>query len=96
MWADPFGIMEWCSRKSQASLFLYWGRAGLPIPFRANVTMVIGKQIFPAEDLGFPPCDNPPQEQVEKVHALLLEGIESSFNEWKDALGWSHKTLRIV
>ena len=130
MWSDPFGIMEWLSRKTQASIFVYceWhssidcpplpcppssspsshlirspflcsgtgGRAFLPVPFRANVTLVLGEQIWPAEDLGFPPCEDPPQEQIEKVHALLLERIESSFNEWKGALGWGHKTLRIV
>ena len=36
---DRWGVLEALSRKAQASIFLYWGRFGLPIPRRANVTI---------------------------------------------------------
>lgn len=44
-WYDRWGILESISRKVQASFFLYWGRCFLPIPYRVQITMAIGKLI---------------------------------------------------
>jgi hypothetical protein len=41
-WFDPFGILERLSRAAQVSFFLYWGRFYLPVPLRANITMLKG------------------------------------------------------
>ena len=45
-WFDPFGILERLSRAAQASFFIYWGRFFLPIPRRANITMLVGRPIL--------------------------------------------------
>ena len=89
-WFDSFGVLEWLSRKTQASLFLYWGRLMLPIPFRTNVTLLFGSPI---------PVDknaNPTDEEVDRVHAQMLGAFKTLFDTHKDALGWSHKELQII
>jgi len=90
LWYDGFGIMEKISRKLQASFFLYWGRFGLPIPHRVNITMAIGDLIQVKQ------VENPSQEEVDEVHAMILAAIEETFNTYKSALGWGHKTMRFV
>ena len=105
-WFDPFGIMEAVSRKLQASLFVYWGRFGLPIPRRTPITMLCGDPIEilpdlpPGPDGKRPargqPVPNPTQEQIDEVHARLLDGIQRTFDAHKGALGWGHKKMKFV
>jgi len=86
-WWDPFGIMEWCSRKAKVSIFFYWGRLFLPIPRRAQITMTIGKPIIVEK------VANPTVEQIEALHDQLLQGIQDAFELHKHALGWGDKDL---
>ena len=47
-WYDSSGIMQWLSRTLRFSLFFFWGRFFLPIPFRTPITGVMGLPIrFP-------------------------------------------------
>uniref|UniRef100_A0A7S3LPF2 Acyltransferase n=1 Tax=Aplanochytrium stocchinoi TaxID=215587 RepID=A0A7S3LPF2_9STRA len=90
LWYDSFGWMEWISRKAQASLFFYWGKFGLPIPHRVNITMAIGDMIEVEK------VENPTQAQIDEVHQRILDGVEKTFNTYKNALGWGHKRMRFV
>jgi hypothetical protein len=89
-WFDSFGFLEWVSRKTQVALFLYFGRFGLPIPFRVNVTQLLGAPIVVKK------VENPSDEQVDKLHQLLLDTYVQLFDTHKHALGWGHKVLKIV
>jgi len=87
-WFDRFGILENVSRKSQASIFLYWGRFGLPIPRRVPITMAIGKTIIVKKVVG-----EPTQNQIDILHEQILNGIRDCFENHKSALGWGDKQL---
>ena len=43
-----------------------------------------------------PPVEQPSQEQVDRLHAQLLQAIEALFDRHKHALGWGHKKIRFV
>jgi 2-acylglycerol O-acyltransferase 2 len=86
-WFDPFGILERVSRAAQVALFIYWGRFYLPIPRRANITMLVGRPIMVDK------VEAPTDEQVDKVHQRLLSEMAALFEEHKAALGWGHKKI---
>jgi len=74
LWFDPFGVMEGASRQLQTSLFIYWGRLGLPIPRRVNVTLLIGQPIQVTK------VEDPTQEQVDALHEQLLCAMKETFD----------------
>eukprot|EP00965_Chrysotila_dentata_P211065 6186267-Pleurochrysis_carterae.AAC.2 len=55
--------MESLSRKAQTSIFFYWGRFGLPLPRRVNITMLFGRPIKVDK------VDQPTDEQVDACTA---------------------------
>jgi len=83
-------VLEWVSRKTQVALFLYFGRFGLPIPFRCNVTQLLGAPI-PVEKR-----ENPSEEEVDALHAQVLAAYVTMFNTHKHALGWGERELLII
>ena len=87
---DRWGIMESLSRQLQASLFVYYGRWGLPVPRRSNITMLIGKPILVEKVV------EPTAAQVDALHAELLEALKALFDAHKDALGWGDKQIKFV
>ncbi|CAE7206851.1 DGAT2, partial [Symbiodinium pilosum] len=89
-WYDRWGILEAISRKVQASFFLYWGRCFLPIPYRVQITMAIGKLIE------VPKVDNPTHEQIDELHQRIMEGIQTTFDRHKHCIGWGDKELEFV
>ena len=91
-WFDAWGLMEALSRRAQAAVFLYWGRFYLPLPRRVNITMLFGSPLH----VDKPPVEQPSQEQVDRLHAQLLQAIEALFDRHKHALGWGHKKIRFV
>ncbi|CAB9530266.1 Diacylglycerol O-acyltransferase 2-like protein 6 [Seminavis robusta] len=86
-WWDPSGYMEKISRKAQASIFVYWGRFGLPIPRRCQITMVYGDPIYVDK------VAEPAQKQIDELHEKILNGIRDCFEEHKASLGWGDKEL---
>jgi len=91
-WFDGLGIMESLSRKTQASLFFYTGRFGLPlgIPRRTRITMLVGDPIVVARK------ESPSAAEVNDVHERLLAGIRETFDAHKHAMGWGHKQMKFV
>mmetsp|Transcript_9214 Transcript_9214/g.16949 ORF Transcript_9214/g.16949 Transcript_9214/m.16949 type:complete len:379 (+) Transcript_9214:40-1176(+) len=89
-WYDSFGVLEAISRKVQASFFLYWGRWFLPIPYRVQMTMAIGKLI------PVPKVENPTNEQIDDLHQRIMEGIKTTFDLHKHSIGWGEKQLEFV
>jgi 2-acylglycerol O-acyltransferase 2 len=89
-WYDRAGVLEALSRKLQASLFVYWGRWGLPIPRRAQITMCIGRPIEVAR------VDEPTDAQIDALHARVLDEMRTHFDRHKAALGWGDRDLHFV
>jgi 2-acylglycerol O-acyltransferase 2 len=89
-WYDRLGLLEALSRKVQASLFVYWGRWGLPIPRRAQITMVVGRLIEVEQ------CDAPTEQQIDELHERILDEMRVHFDRHKAALGWGDRELKFV
>lgn len=89
-WFDSYGVMEWLSRKAQASIFFYWGRFGLPIPHRVNITMIVGNMVLVEK------VDEPSEDQIQVLHDKILDGFRDAFDSHKASLGWGARKLRFV
>ena len=93
VWHDKWGIMEALSRKLQVSLFIPYGRWGLPIPFRVNLTLLFGAPIRVqkvADDT------EPSQKQIDELHEQILDEMSDLFNTHKSSLGLQRQTLKFV
>eukprot|EP01126_Amoeba_proteus_P055724 TRINITY_DN6937_c0_g1_i2.p2 TRINITY_DN6937_c0_g1~~TRINITY_DN6937_c0_g1_i2.p2 ORF type:complete len:134 (-),score=23.31 TRINITY_DN6937_c0_g1_i2:113-514(-) len=87
---DPFGIMEFISRKSGIPLLLFWGRFGLWLPTRAPQTIVVGKPIPVKKN------PNPSPEEIEELHEKIMSETLRLFETHKRSYGWENKTLKFV
>lgn len=88
---DGFGVMEKLSRALQVSIFGFYGRFGLPIPRRTNISLLLGEPIKPSKVE-----DSPPQSTVDEMHELLLARITETFDTHKGACGWGQRILKFV
>lgn len=77
------------SRTIGFALIVFWGRFGLPIPYRVPILGVMGVPI-PVQQK-----DDPSQEEIDAVHELLLQRMVELFDEHKHSYGWGDKQLII-
>jgi len=89
---DPFRILEKVSIALNVSICPFYGRFGWPIgPCRRQATtMAFGEPIT---------CEataEPTNEQINELHAKMIEGFCTVFDKHKDAYGWGHKKVKIV
>ena len=92
-------FIETLSRMFRISLCLFFGKLGLPIPFRQRLMYVIGKTIFPpladGEDSSM--LDNDDfNQRIHDMHDAFCDEIVRIFDRNKEHYGWGHKSLRIV
>jgi hypothetical protein len=71
------------------ALILFWGRWGLPVPFRVPILGAVGMPI------PVPKTEEPAQADIDKYHAALLSGMTELFDDTKRLYGWEEKTLVI-
>lgn len=84
---DPFGILKFVSRKLKLSLFLFYGRWGLPIPRRSPTS--ICPHLVRA-----PKIAEPTDEDLERLHHQVYGGLAKKYNEeLKYYTGYSDRTL---
>lgn len=83
---DPLGIMRSVSRKLGLSLFLFYGRWGLPIPRRSPTSCIMCTTILEKND-------SPTTEQVEEAHQKVYGGMVDKFHRLKSYVGLSDRTL---
>ena len=84
-------LLESLSRLLKASLVLFWGRWGLPVPFQVPLLYAVGEAI----QVG-PPNPNPSTAEVDALHRRFCEALVGLFDKHKADYGWAHKTLRLV
>ncbi|KAG5187160.1 mono-or diacylglycerol acyltransferase type 2 [Tribonema minus] len=83
-------MFEELSRVLKASIMLFWGRWGLPVPFKVPLVFAVGKPI------PVPKVVNPTDEQVRELHAKFCKALVSLFDHYKAEYGWARKTLELV
>eukprot|EP00752_Nemacystus_decipiens_P007620 g6810.t1 len=82
-------ILESWSRVLKASLVLFWGRWGLPVPFKVPVTFAVGKPLDLQKN------SSPSPAQVDAVHEQFCEALVDVFDRWKAEHGWGDKKLEL-
>ena len=97
---------ERLSRTLRVSLMIFWGRWGLPVPFRTPISFVFGTPIKPsaaplaaARDIGQPSTELPPslsQQAVDTLHRELLTEVRRIYDECAPSYGWVGRPIRFV
>ncbi len=72
------------------ALILFWGRFGLPVPYRVPILGAMAKPIHVTQN------ENPSQEEIDRVHTELMDAMVRLFDEHKEAYGWGSKKLVIL
>lgn len=89
VWFDSMGIMQWLSRKLRVSLVLFYGRWGLPIPYRTTIFGVCGAPI------NVPKKESPTKEEIQSLLDNVQVQIKTIFDVYKKSYGWSDVELVI-
>lgn len=71
-------------------MILFWGRFGLPVPYRVPIVGAMGKAI------PVPLNPNPTEAEIEAMHEKLIAAMVALFDEHKGAYGWGDKKLIIM
>lgn len=94
VWYDPFGLLRGLSRRLGFALIFFWGRWGLPVPYRTPILGAVGVPIAVPQPPGGEK-EEPSQEDIDLYHNKLLEGMAELFEATKGLYGWQHKELVI-
>jgi hypothetical protein len=86
-------VLERVSLLIRVSTCLFFGKYGLPIPFRQRLMFVIGQPIHPPQGSG---SDNHAEERVDQMQKQFCDELMRLFERHKEAYGWSHKTLKLL
>lgn len=78
------------SRKIGFATILFWGRFGLPVPYRIPILGVMSAPI------PVPKKEEPTDEELKFYHELLMQRMTDLFEEHKHAYGWGDKKLVII
>jgi 1-acyl-sn-glycerol-3-phosphate acyltransferase len=82
---------EYLSRLLRVTLVLFWGRWGLPIPFRVPLTFAVGNPIEVERVTG-----EITESAVAEVHVRFCRELERIFEKYKDEYGWGGRSLNVV
>lgn len=86
-WGHSF--LKKVSRAIGFALVVFWGRFGLPIPYREPIFGVMGTPIE------VPKKENPSEEEIKEVHEKLIQEMIKLFDKHKASYGWADKKLII-
>jgi 1-acyl-sn-glycerol-3-phosphate acyltransferase len=85
--------LERLSSLIRASIVVFFGVWGLPVPFRQKLLYVMGNPITP------PPAGGDVVEQqyaVDEMHKQFCDELMRIFDRHKEAYGWGHKSLKLL
>jgi len=82
-------ILERLSLLLRISIVVFFGKWGLPIPFRQRLLYVMGQPILP-------PNSGNEEERVNEMHQRFCNELMRLFDRHKEAYGWAHKTLKLL
>lgn len=81
------GLLKKLSRRLQASIILFYGRWGLPIPLRLPLKFVIGKAIKVEQK------PVPTEEDINALHSLFIERVQEIYEKHKPE--WETRPLEV-
>lgn len=85
-------MLDKLSRWLRASICIFFGVWGLPIPFRQRLSYVVGETIHPPSTESGVFTD----QQVQEMHQRFCDELLRIFDRHKEAYGWGHKTLKLL
>lgn len=100
-------VLEKWSLMLRISICLFFGVAGLPIPFRQKIFYVMGDALKPnmsssgqggaaPNNHGHSTTNTHEEEMVLDLHQRFCEELMRLFENHKELYGWGHKTLHLV
>ena len=92
IWQDRWGVLRWLSRRSRLSLFLFYGRWGLPIPRRSPITAIAAFIPPPPEA----PIAHPSAEQLDAHHQKVYGALASAYVDCRVAAGLPHDATLLI
>lgn len=81
-------VLERLSHWIRASIVVFYGVWGLPVPFRQRLLYVIGNPIHPPVAAS--------EQAVDEMHQQFCDELLRIFDRNKDSYGWHNKTLKIL
>lgn len=84
-------VLERLSAWMRASVVVFFGVGGLPIPFRQKLLYVMGNPIHP---VAINSGDD--STAVDEMHKQFCDELIRIFDRHKEAYGWGHKTLKLL
>lgn len=82
-------LLQYVSRTLRMGVLFFTGRWYLPIAFRTPLVSVFSRPIDVEK------VENPTVEQVDELHARLLDRIKELYYTHREAYGWGHRELVI-
>lgn len=91
-------LLEKISNFLRVSICLFFGRFGLPMPFKQKLLYVMGRPIHPPSiDAQFNNLSADEQMRIiDSMHESFCQELSRIFNKYKNSYGWGHKSLKIV
>lgn len=86
---DPFGLMQCMSRKLGVSIFLFFGRWGLPVPRRSPTTVIMNITTLQKKE-------SPTAEDIDKAHHEVYGSLLKQFERLKHFACLSDRTLVVT
>ena len=85
-------LLEQLSSMIRASIVVFYGVWGLPIPYRQKLLYVIGNPIHAPSTTTI----SNPELAVDAMHQQFCAELQRIFDRHKEAYGWRHKTLHVL
>lgn len=87
-------LTEAVSRWARASLILFSGRLGLPVPRRVPLLFAVGRAVLPPAGI----TPHPTARQVEELHAQIVAEFRHLYHRYKGVYdpAWKRRGLKIV
>lgn len=79
----------------RASVVVFFGVWGLPIPFRQRLMYVIGNPIY-ADRHREVTNEYDEQHAVDEMHVQFCNELLRIFERHKESYGWGHKSLKVI
>jgi acyl carrier protein len=79
--------LEYLSRFFRMSLIIFWGRFGLPVPFRTAQITVVGRPLL------LPKVTHPTPELINDYHEQYLRETRRLYDKYKNTYNWQERKL---
>ena len=96
-------LLQKISRILKISICIFYGRLGLPIPFRQRLLYVMGNPIYPPDiaHSNYNAGNNISSDQVfrqnvDEMHEKFCDELLRIFDKYKESYGWGDKILHLT